>query len=443
MKLYIETMGCPKNFNDSEGAAGIWENSGMTITDNPYDADAIMVNTCGFINDAKQESIDMIFDMARLIEEDESVNRKVLIVSVCLTQRFGDELYEEIPEIDIVLGVNEYEKLPEIVRNFKAGQRQKHIGCNADTFAEFTARKYEDNPYTATVRIAEGCNNCCTYCVIPMIRGGYRSRPWEAVVDEVKEMAARGTKEIILIAQDVTEYGTDLYGRPSLPMLLRYLCKIEGIRWIRLMYCYEDKITDELIQIMAEEPKICHYIDIPLQHVSDNVLGRMNRRSTNESIRNTIGRLRKAVPDIHIRTTFITGFPGETEEDFDELYDFAAEMRFERLGVFAYSQEEGTVAGDMPDQIEEEIKAERADSIMRMQIEISKEVNESKIGQTLDVMVDSMDEEGAYIGRTQYDAPEIDNSVIFKSETQLQPGDMVRVKVTDAFDYDLVGIMED
>ena len=209
------------------------------------------------------------------------------------------------------------------------------------------------------------------------------------------------------------------------------------------MYCYEDKITDELIQIMAEEPKICHYIDIPLQHVSDNVLGRMNRRSTNESIRNTIGRLRKAVPDIHIRTTFITGFPGETEEDFDELYDFAAEMRFERLGVFAYSQEEGTVAGDMPDQIEEEIKAERADSIMRMQIEISKEVNESKIGQTLDVMVDSMDEEGAYIGRTQYDAPEIDNSVIFKSETQLQPGDMVRVKVTDAFDYDLVGIMED
>ena len=443
MKLYIETMGCPKNFNDSEGAAGIWENSGMTITDNPYDADAIMVNTCGFINDAKQESIDMIFDMARLIDEDESVNRKVLIVSGCLTQRFGDELYEEIPEIDIVLGVNEYEKLPEIVRNFKAGQRQKHIGCNEDTFAEFTARKYENNPYTATVRIAEGCNNCCTYCVIPMIRGGYRSRPWEAVVDEVKEMAARGTKEIILIAQDVTEYGTDLYGRPSLPMLLRYLCKIEGIRWIRLMYCYEDKITDELIQIMAEEPKICHYIDIPLQHVSDNVLGRMNRRSTNESIRNTIGRLRKAVPDIHIRTTFITGFPGETEEDFDELYDFAAEMRFERLGVFAYSQEEGTVAGDMPDQIEEEIKAERADSIMRMQIEISKEVNESKIGQTLDVMVDSMDEEGAYIGRTQYDAPEIDNSVIFKSETQLQPGDMVRVKVTDAFDYDLVGIMED
>lgn len=443
MKLYIETMGCPKNFNDSEGAAGIWENSGMTITDNPYDADAIMVNTCGFINDAKQESIDMIFDMARLIEEDESVNRKVLIVSGCLTQRFGDELYEEIPEIDIVLGVNEYEKLPEIVRNFKAGQRQKHIGCNEDTFAEFTARKYENNPYTATVRIAEGCNNCCTYCVIPMIRGGYRSRPWEAVVNEVKEMAARGTREIILIAQDVTEYGTDLYGRPSLPMLLRYLCKIEGIRWIRLMYCYEDKITDELIQIMAEEPKICHYIDIPLQHVSDNVLGRMNRRSTNESIRNTIGRLRKAVPDIHIRTTFITGFPGETEEDFDELYDFAAEMRFERLGVFAYSQEEGTVAGDMPDQIEEEIKAERADSIMRMQIEISKEVNESKIGQILDVMVDSMDEEGAYIGRTQYDAPEIDNSVIFKSETQLQPGDMVRVKVTDAFDYDLVGIMED
>ena len=440
MKLYIETMGCPKNFNDSEGAAGIWENSGMTITDNPYDADAIMVNTCGFINDAKQESIDMIFDMARLIDEDESVNRKVLIVSGCLTQRFGDELYEEIPEIDIVLGVNEYEKLPEIVRNFKAGQRQKHIGCNADTFAEFTARKYEDNPYTATVRIAEGCNNCCTYCVIPMIRGGYRSRPWEAVVDEVKEMAARGTKEIILIAQDVTEYGTDLYGRPSLPMLLRYLCKIEGIRWIRLMYCYEDKITDELIQIMAEEPKICHYIDIPLQHASDRVLRDMNRHSSRASIDETIRKLRTAMPDITIRTTLIVGFPGETEEDFAELQQFVAQQRFERLGAFTYSREEGTPAAERTDQIPEAVKEERLDALMVEQMQISLEHNQALIGKKLEVMVDRLDEDGeSYVGRTRMDAPEIDNSVIFSAVRDHEPGDIVTVEILDAFDYDLEG----
>lgn len=443
MKLYIETMGCPKNFNDSEGAAGIWENSGMTLTDNPCDADAIMVNTCGFINDAKQESIDMIFDMARLIEEDDAATKKMLIVSGCLTQRFGDELYEEIPEIDIVLGVNEYEKLPEILKNFKDGQREKFVGCNPETFTEFSGRKYEENPYSATIRIAEGCNNCCTYCVIPMIRGGFRSRPVEAVVKEAEELASRGTRELILIAQDVTEYGSDLYGKPSLPMLLHRLCEVDGIRWIRLMYCYEDKITDELIDVMATEEKICHYIDIPLQHVSDNVLGRMNRRSTNESIRNTISKLRERIPDIHIRTTFITGFPGESEEDFEQLYDFAVETGFERLGVFAYSQEEGTVAGDMADQIEEEIKAERAESIMRRQVEISKEVNESKIGSTLRVMVDSVDEDGAYVGRTQYDAPEIDNSVIFKAQSELEAGDMVNVIITDAFDYDLVGIMEE
>ena len=444
MKLYIETMGCPKNFNDSEGIAGIWENAGMSITDNPIDADAIMVNTCGFINDAKVESIDKIFEMSRLIEdESDADNKKMLIVSGCLTQRFGDELYEQIPEIDIVLGVNDYEKLPSIVRDYQVGQRQKFISCNPEGFTEFTGRKYDENPYTATIRIAEGCNNCCTYCVIPMIRGGFRSRPMDAIIAEAKNLAQRGTKELILIAQDVTEYGSDLYGRPVLPKLLRELCKVDGIHWIRLMYCYEDKITDELIDVMATEDKICHYIDIPLQHVTDNVLRNMNRRSTHESIANTISRLRQAIPDIHIRTTLITGFPGETEEDFEEMYDFVEETRFERLGVFAYSREEGTVAGDMDNQIDDEIKSERADSIMRMQIDISRDVNVDKIGATLEVMVDSIDEDGAYVGRTQYDAPEVDNTVIFKSEKELQPGDLVMVKITDAFDYDLVGNMEE
>lgn len=443
MKLFIETMGCPKNFNDSEGIAGIWEKAGMTVTDDPYEADALMVNTCGFIQDAKVESIDKIFDMARLIEEtSDEVNRKVLIVSGCLTERYGESLFEEIPEIDLVMGVNDYERLPQLVEELKGGHRAKALSCTPADFTEFSARKYADNPYTSTIRISEGCNNCCTYCVIPQIRGGYRSRPMENILAEARDMAEHGVRELILIAQDVTEYGTDLYGELALPKLLRSLCEIEGIKWIRLMYCYEDKITDELIDVMVSEEKICHYVDIPLQHVADNVLENMHRRSTSASIRDTINRLRAAMPDIHIRTTFITGFPGETEEDFDELYDFAAETRFERLGVFAYSKEEGTVAGDMDCQIDDEIKTERADSIMRMQIEISREVNEAKVDSIQQVMVDGIDEDGAYIGRTQYDAPEIDNTVIFKSEADLEPGDIVMVKITDAFDYDLVGIME-
>ena len=443
MNLYIETMGCPKNFNDSEGIAGIWEKAGMTITEDPYEADALMVNTCGFINDAKVESIDKIFELARLAEETaEGDEKKLLIVSGCLTQRFGDDLYEEIPEIDLVMGVNDYEKLPDIVRAHKKGARHKVISGGPCEFTEFSSRKYEDNPYTSTIRIAEGCNNCCAYCVIPQIRGGYRSRPMEHILEEAQSMAKLGTKELILIAQDVTEYGTDLYGKMMLPDLLRQLCKVEGIRWIRLMYCYEDKITDELIDVMATEPKICHYIDIPLQHVSDHVLWEMNRRSTKASITDTISRLRSRIPDIHIRTTFITGFPGETEEDFDELYDFAEETRFERLGVFAYSREEGTPAGDREDQIDEDVKQQRADSIMRMQVDISAELNRDKVGGLFEVMVDGQDSEGAYIGRTVYDAPEIDNTVIFEADQQLQPGDMVMVRILDAFDYDLTGKVE-
>ncbi|MBQ9707957.1 MAG: 30S ribosomal protein S12 methylthiotransferase RimO [Firmicutes bacterium] len=443
MKLYIETMGCPKNFNDSEGIAGIWEGAGMSLTTDPYEADALLVNTCGFIDDAKRESIDKIFDMARLASETErEEDKKILIVTGCLTQRFGDELYEQIPEIDLMMGVNDYEKLPALIRSYKRGIRSKVISCDPGKFTEFTGRKYEENPYTATIRIAEGCNNCCAYCVIPQIRGAYRSRPMESIIDEAEHMASLGTRELMLIAQDVTEYGTDLYGEHMLPELLRKLCKIDGLRWIRLMYCYEDKITDELIEVMKEEEKICNYIDIPLQHVSDHVLEEMNRRSTNASIRDTLERLRSAIPDIHIRTTFITGFPGETEEDFDQLYDFADQFRFERLGVFAYSREEGTPAGDREDQIDEEVKAARADSIMRRQIEISREVNEAKVGSLQEVMVDYVDEEGAYVGRTCYDAPEIDNTVILRADEDLKPGDMVMVRIKDAFDYDLVGEVE-
>ena len=454
MKLYIETLGCPKNFNDSEGIAGIWENSGMKLASSPEEADAVLVNTCGFINDAKTESINKIFDMARLIEEREmraksegrdvnDVEKPLLIVSGCLSQRYGEELFDEMPEVDIFLGVNDYERLPELVKGFKRGERQKAFSCQPEKFEEFTQRKLKEGTYTATLRIAEGCNNCCTYCVIPQIRGGYRSRPIENILREAEALAQKGCREIMLIAQDVTEYGVDLYGTHMLPELLRKLCRIDGIYWIRLMYCYEDKISDELIEVMAEEDKICNYIDIPLQHVSSRVLSAMNRHSTAESIKTTIERLRKAIPDIHIRTTLITGFPGESEEDFEQLLDFIEETRFERLGVFAYSREEGTVAGDMDNQIDEDVKLMRADALMRRQIDISKEINETKVGNTIEVLVDGVDEDGSYVGRTQYDAPEIDNTVIFSSAKRLEPGDMVKVKIIDAFDYDLVGRMEE
>lgn len=446
MKLYIETMGCPKNFNDSESIGGIWESTGMSLTDDPAEADAILVNTCGFINDAKQESIGCIFDMARFIDESEKEapdhEKKILIVSGCLSQRYGKELADEMPEVDIFLGVNDYEKLPQLVKEYRKGKRLQAFSCQPDAFYEFSARKIKDNPYSMTLRIAEGCNNCCAYCVIPQIRGAYRSRPMENIIEEAELLASKGCREIILIAQDVTEYGTDIYGRLMLPELLRKLCRVDGIRWIRLMYCYEEKITDELIEVMASEEKICDYIDIPLQHVSDGVLSAMNRHSTTESIKDTLGRLRTAMPDIHIRTTLITGFPGETEEEFEELLEFVEETRFERLGVFAYSREEGTVAGDMENQIDEDVKAMRADAIMRRQLDISREINESKVGDTMTVMVDGTDEDGAYLGRTVYDAPEIDNTVIFTSDEELVPGDMVQVKITDAFDYDLVGKME-
>lgn len=434
MKIYIDTLGCPKNFNDSEMAAGLLEHAGHTILDEPEGADVILVNTCGFINDAKTESIQRIFEMAELKDEG-----AVLAVSGCLSQRYEDELYDEMPEVDLFLGVNDYEKLPDILENFQKGNREKYLSDYSREFLETPFRKLGGNPYTATIKIAEGCDNVCAYCVIPQIRGKYRSRKQEAIIKEAEILTEKGCKELILIAQDVTAYGMDLYGDFVLPELLRKLCRIKSLRWIRLMYCYEDRITDELIHVMAEEEKICEYIDIPLQHISDKVLKTMNRRSTSAGIQRTIEKLRAAMPNIHIRTTFITGFPGEREVDFEELLDFVAETRFDRLGVFTYSQEEGTAAADMDGQIDDETKKFRQDVIMRTQLDISLGNNQKKIGSRLEVLVDERDEDGSYIGRTQYDAPEIDNSVIFTSKRELAPGDFVTVEITDGFDYDLTG----
>lgn len=436
MKVYMETMGCPKNFNDSQVAKGLIQEKGFQITDNIDECDVMILNTCGFINDAKKESISRTFELAEYKNDG-----KKLIMTGCLSERYSKDLFEEMPEVDCFLGVNEYDKLPDILENImKSHIRCDYVsGCAAKDLCR-QPRLLEDNPYSATLKIAEGCDNRCAYCVIPYIRGPFRSKKMEDVIEEANWLAQKGCKELILIAQDVTVYGKDLYGEMVLPKLLRKLCRIEGIEWIRLMYCYEDRITDELIEVMAAEPKICHYIDIPIQHSSDNVLRAMNRRSTEESIRTTINKLKNAIPDIHIRTTLITGFPGESEEDFDNLLDFVEEMRFARLGVFAYSQEENTPAGEMDNQIPEEIKLLRQDAIMRRQLDISLETNKEKVGMTLRVLVEERDLDGSYIGRTAFDAPEIDNSVIFASERDLNAGDFVNVLIQDAFDYDLTGM---
>lgn len=431
MKIYFETLGCPKNFYDSQTAAGILEERGHEIIKSPDEADAIVVNTCGFINDAKKESIEAIFDMAKYKESGAK-----LIVSGCLAKRYSEELFDEMPEVDAFIGVNDYDILPDIL-----DEKERIINVSECSQTELPPlkRKLDGNVYSSTLKIAEGCNNRCTYCIIPYIRGNYRSKTMENILAEAQQLADAGCRELILIAQDTTYYGMDLYGKYMLPELLRKLCRIEGIHWIRLMYCYEDRITDELIETIRSEEKICNYIDIPIQHASDAVLKNMGRRSDSRSISETLDKLRENIKDIHIRTTLITGFPGETEEDFDILYDFVDEQKFARLGVFPYSQEEGTPAGEMDCQIDEEIRALRADDIMRMQLDISYESNRSKIGSVMEVLVDEIDEDGSYIGRTQYDAPEIDNSVIFTSDIAHQPGDFVKVRILDAFDYDLTG----
>lgn len=436
MKVYFETLGCPKNFYDTENAKGILEDAGFEICDDPETADFVVVNTCGFINDAKTESIERIFDMASAKRDDSK-----LVVSGCLSKRYAEELFEEMPEADAFVGVNEYEKLPELFRRLSENPGERKVLCENgyDEVLKPLPRKLDENPYTATIKIAEGCDNVCAYCIIPFIRGGYRSKKMEDVVAEARALAEAGCRELVLIAQDVTCYGLDLYGEYSLAKLLKKLCGIEGIRWIRLMYCYDDRITDELIETIASEEKICNYLDIPIQHASDAILSAMNRRSNKADLVAKLDKIRKAIPDIRIRTTLITGFPGETEKDHEELLEFVENQKFARLGVFAYSMEEGTAAGEMENQVDEDVKAQRLDEIMRIQREISLENNRRLIGMTMEVMVDERDEDGSYIGRTRYDAPEIDNAVIFTSNRELKAGDIVNVKIEDAFDYDLTG----
>ncbi len=458
MKIYIETMGCPKNHVDSEMFLGMLVASGSKLALSPEEADCIIINTCGFINDAKIESIDKIFEMVQY--------GKKLIVTGCLSQRYVEDLYEEIPEIDIIAGVNDYKELLRIIteKEFTNGQIDQNRNDNnrvklgksysnendifiSNSFDEckseqiWKTRATNDKPWSRTIKISEGCENNCTYCIIPIIRGRYRSRNPYDILDEAKYMASQGVKELIIIGQDTTNYGNDFEEiNYSLAKLLKELCSVDGIEWIRLMYCYEDKITEELIDVIAEEEKICKYIDMPLQHISNPILKSMKRKSSTETIKNTLNRLREKVEGIHIRTTFIVGFPGESEEDFEELYEFVSNEKFERLGVFSYSLEEGTVAAKLKDQLDEEIKDARKNSIMNLQIDISRESNQLKVGKIINVIIEEEDEEPfTYIGRTQFDAPEIDNEVIIKSDRKLNFGEIIKVKINDAFDYDIVG----
>ena len=441
MNIFFISLGCDKNLVDSEVMLGLLDEKGYQIIDDETQADVMVINTCCFIHDAKEESIQTILDMARYKEEG---RLKALIVTGCLAQRYKQEIIDEIPEVDVVLGTTSYDKIVDAVEEALAGKDGVELAdINALPLPD-TKRLVTTGGHYAYLKIAEGCDKHCTYCIIPKVRGNYRSVPMERLLKEAQELADQGVKELILVAQETTVYGQDLYGEKSLHKLLRALCKIKGIRWIRVLYCYPEEIDDNLIQVMKEEPKICHYLDLPIQHASDRVLKRMGRRTTKQELMDIIGRLRREIPDIFLRTTLISGFPGETQEDHEELMEFVDEIEFDRLGVFPYSAEEDTPAATMEDQIPEEVKEARRDEIMELQQEISLEKGESRVGQVLTVMIEGkVSGESAYIGRTYGDAPKVDGYIFVQTGELLMTGDFARVRVTGALEYDLIGELED
>ena len=439
MKVLFVSLGCDKNLVDSEYMLGILNKRGYEFTDDEREADVIVINTCCFIGDAKEESINTILELGRL-KTDENEKCRALIVTGCLGQRYAEEIRREIPEVDAVIGTTAYDDIASVIDEVLKGGNVHRLESVDRLPLPEEERIVSTGGHYSFLKIAEGCDKCCTYCIIPKIRGKYRSVPMERLIKEAEGLAAKGVKELIIVAQETTLYGTDIYGAKKLPELLKRLCEIEDLKWIRLQYCYPEEITDELIRVIKEEKKICNYIDMPIQHASDPVLKRMGRNTDRNEIENIIGRLRSEIPDIVIRTTLITGFPGETDEDQDILADFVGEMRFERLGVFAYSQEEGTAAALMPDQTDEEIRAERRDEIMELQQEISFKKAEEMSGRILDVLIEGrLADEDIYVGRTYMDAPEVDGMIFVDTDHELMSGDFVRVKVTGANEYDLIG----
>ena len=438
MKAGFVSLGCSKNLVDTEMMLGILKEHGIDITPDPAKADILIVNTCAFIQSAKEESITTILNMA---EYKESGRCRSLIIAGCLGQRYKQELLDDMPEADAILGTGAWNRIMEAVEETLKGHRVVIAGEDELLYDEHTPRITTTPAYTAYVKIAEGCNNRCAFCAIPYIRGKYRSRTIEDIKDEVESLAAKGVKEIILIAQDSTEYGRDIYGEPRLARLLRTLCKVDGIRWIRTLYSYPTYFDDELIETIADEPKLVKYVDIPMQHAHDEVLRRMHRPDTQASMRALIKKLRERIPGVTIRSTFMVGFPGETDAQYQTLRNFLEEMRLDKVGVFTYSREEGTPAYDMPHQVPEDVMQERYHDLMSLQCKISEQLNQELEGRELDVLVEGRDEEQANIavGRSQREAPDVDGQVYIEGDTDSQPGDIVRVRVLQGFTYDVVG----
>lgn len=435
------SLGCDKNLVDTENMLGILKDKGFEFTDDEMQADVIAVNTCCFIHDAKQESINTILEMA---EHKKDAVCKALIVTGCLAHRYKDEITKEIPEVDALIGTSSYDKIAEVVLSVLEG---KGYSCVEDTDRLPVVKNHRimtTGGYYEYLKIAEGCDKHCTYCIIPAVRGNFRSFEMEYLLEQARYLADNGTKELILVAQETTVYGTDIYGKKALPELLRKLCRIDGLEWIRILYCYPEEITDELIQVIKEEPKICKYLDMPIQHSSDNILKRMGRRTTRQELVDVITKLRNNIPDIALRTTLITGFPGETEEDIDDLLDFVDTMEFDRLGVFTYSPEEGTPAASMTDQIPENIKEERRNRIMELQQEVSLDKSADMVGRVIPVMVEGkITDDDAYVGRSYKDAPNVDGYVFINTNAQLMSGQIVNVSITGSMEYDLIGELAD
>ena len=437
MKILFISLGCDKNLVDTEVMLGLLASRGYEMTDDEAQADVIVINTCCFIHDAKEESIQNILEMAEYKKQGKI---KALIVTGCLAQRYRQEIIDEIPEVDEVLGTTAYDKILDAVDAALAGEHSVMLSDLDALPLPDTKRLVTTGGHFAYLKIAEGCDKHCTYCIIPKIRGNFRSVPMEHLLKEAQELADQGVKELILVAQETTLYGKDLYGEKSLHILLKKLCKISGIRWIRILYCYPEEITDELIRVMKEEPKICHYLDLPIQHANDTILGRMGRRTSKQELVDIIEKLRSEIPDICLRTTLITGFPGETKEQHEELMEFVDEMEFDRLGVFTYSPEEDTPAAEMPDQIDEEVKLDRQADLMELQQEIAFDNAQDMVGREVLVMIEGkVADENAYVGRTYRDAPNVDGLIFINTDEELLSGDFARVKVTGAIDYDLIG----
>ncbi|SFG43668.1 ribosomal protein S12 methylthiotransferase [Planifilum fulgidum] len=435
-KVAIVTLGCEKNLVDSEIMSGLIDQQGHELVEDPNDATVVIVNTCGFIDAAKEESINTILDLAALKE---TGRVKCLIVSGCLVQRYKEELMREIPEIDGIVGTGDFARIAEVIAQSVSGRRPVFVGNPVFSYERALPRKRLTPRHFAHVKIAEGCDNACTFCSIPIMRGAFRSRSIESIVREVEQLAAEGVREVILIAQDTSNYGVDLYGSPALASLLNRVSEVEGIRWVRLHYLYPGAFNEELLETIASNPKICKYIDMPLQHSEDRILRRMRRPGRQRDILSLIEQIRARISDVAIRTSIIVGFPGETEEDFENLLRFVRQVEFDRLGVFTYSNEEGTPASRLPDHVPEEVKEERAHRLMELQRRISSRRNQRHVGRDLEVLIESYDgRNDVYLGRTQYDAPEIDGEVFVRGQG-LPIGEVVRARITHSFEFDLAG----